>query len=55
VYCNFTTRRMKSFADDLVVQPGRVSSRVALSLRATERNPAAGLIVIAVLKVYTIK
>ena len=32
-------RRDKSFADDLVVQPGRVSSRVALLLRATERKP----------------
>lgn len=32
-------RRDKSFADDLVVQPGRVSSRVALLLRAAERKP----------------
>jgi hypothetical protein len=42
--CNLTTCRIKSFADDLVVQPGRVRSRVALLLRATERKPAAGLI-----------
>ena len=37
-------RRDKSFADDLVVQPGRVSSRVALLLRAAERKPAASLV-----------
>jgi hypothetical protein len=38
--CNFTVRRDKSFADDLVVATGRVPSRVALSLRASERQPA---------------
>lgn len=32
------------FADDLVVKPGRASSRVALWLRAAERKPAASLI-----------
>jgi hypothetical protein len=37
-------RRIESFADDLVVWPGRVSSRVALLLRATERKPAASLV-----------
>jgi len=31
-------------ADDLVVQLGRVSSRVALLLRAIERKPVASLI-----------
>ena len=36
-------RRDKSFADDLVVQPGRVSSRVALLLRAAERKPVCCL------------
>ena len=30
----------KSFAYDLIVPPGRVSSRVALLLRSTERKPA---------------
>ena len=34
-------RRDKSFADDLVVRQGRVSSRVALLLRATERKPSS--------------
>jgi hypothetical protein len=38
--CNFNVRRDKSFADDLVVATGRVPSRVALSLRASERQPA---------------
>ena len=42
--CNFTVRRDKSFADDLVERPGRVRSRVALLLRATERKPDAALI-----------
>lgn len=37
-------RRDKSFADDLVERPGRVRSRVALLLRATERKPDAALI-----------
>ena len=32
--------RDKSFADDLEVATGRVPSRVALSLRASERQPA---------------
>lgn len=31
--------RDKSSADDFAVDPGRVSSRVALLLRATERKP----------------
>jgi hypothetical protein len=31
--------RDKSFADDLVVAMGRVPSRVALLLRANERQP----------------
>ena len=33
-------RRDKSFADDLEVATGRVPSRVTLSLRASERQPA---------------
>ena len=37
--CNLTARGDGSFADDLVVRRGRVSSRVALLLRATERHP----------------
>ena len=37
--CNFTARRDKSFAYDLVVEPGRVSGRVALLLRVAERKP----------------
>jgi hypothetical protein len=37
--CNFTVGRDKSFADDLEVVTGRVPSRVALSLRAGERQP----------------
>ena len=37
--CNFTLRRDKSFADDLVVRHGRVRCRVALLLRAAERKP----------------
>ena len=32
----------KSFAYDLLVRPGRVSGRVALLLRSTERQPVAG-------------
>ena len=38
--CNFTMRGVKSLADDLVVRDGRVNSRVALLLRAIERNPS---------------
>lgn len=34
----------KSFAYDLLVRPGRVSGRVALLLRSTERKPVAGKI-----------
>jgi hypothetical protein len=30
----------ESFAYDLIVPPGRVSSRVVLLLRSTERKPA---------------
>jgi hypothetical protein len=37
--CNFNVRRDKSFVDDLVAATGRVPSRVALSLRASERQP----------------
>ena len=37
--CNFTMRGVKSLAYDLVVRRGRVNSRVALLLRAIERNP----------------
>ena len=37
--CNFTMRGAKSLAYDLVVRRGRVNSRVALLLRAIERNP----------------
>jgi len=37
--CNFTMRGVKSLAYDLVVRDGRVNSRVALLLRAIERNP----------------
>ena len=37
--CNLTARGDRSFADDLVVRRGRVSSRVALLLRAIERHP----------------
>ena len=33
-------RGVKSLAYDLVVPPGRVSGRVALLLRSTERQPA---------------
>ena len=32
MYCNCTVRSIESFADDLFVSPGRVSSRAALSL-----------------------
>ena len=38
--CNLTARGDESFAYDLVVRPGRVSSRVALLLRGAERKPA---------------
>jgi hypothetical protein len=38
---NLTTRWDETFADDLDVRPGRVSSRVALLLRAAERKPAS--------------
>ena len=38
-YCNFTLRRNKSFADDLNVDQGAVSSRVALLLRSAEAKP----------------
>ena len=38
--CNFTMRGVKSLAYDLVVRDGRVNSRVALLLRAIERNPS---------------
>jgi hypothetical protein len=34
----------KSFAYDLLARPGRVSGRVALLLRSTERKPVAGKI-----------
>jgi hypothetical protein len=37
--CNFIARWDESFADDLAVATGRVSSRVALLLRAAERHP----------------
>ena len=37
---HFTARRDEPPADDWDVQPGRVSSRVALLLRAAERQPA---------------
>ena len=39
---NFTARRDESLAYDWDVRPGRVSSRVALLLRAAERQPAVG-------------
>jgi hypothetical protein len=39
VYCNLTMRRDKSFADDLIVHRGVVSSRVALLLRSAETKP----------------
>lgn len=42
--CNLTARGDESFAYDLVVRPGRVSSRVALLLRGAERKPVAGSI-----------
>jgi hypothetical protein len=48
--CNFNVRRDKSFADDLVVATGRVPSRVALSLRASERQPARPWFVGGVIK-----
>jgi hypothetical protein len=38
-YCNLTLRRNKSFADDLNVDQGAVSSRVALLLRSAEAKP----------------
>ena len=38
-YRNFTTRGIKSFADDLAVRKGPVSSRVALLLRSAEGKP----------------
>jgi hypothetical protein len=37
--CNFIACWDESFADDLAVVTGRVSSRVALLLRAAERHP----------------
>ena len=37
--CNLTARGDESLAYDLVVRPGRVSSRVALLLRGAERKP----------------
>ena len=39
-YRNFTLRGDKSFADDLTVGQGAVSSRVALLLRSAEANPS---------------
>jgi hypothetical protein len=39
VYCNLTMCRDKSFADDLIVHRGVVSSRVALLLRSAETKP----------------
>jgi hypothetical protein len=39
VYCNLDTRGIKSFADDLDVRKGPVSSRVALLLRSAEGKP----------------
>lgn len=39
-YRNFTLRWDKSFADDLTVGQGAVSSRVALLLRSAEANPS---------------
>ncbi len=38
-----TMRRDKTFAYDLIVRYGRVSSRVALLLRSTERKPCFAL------------
>jgi hypothetical protein len=38
-YCNFNTSGVKSFADDLAVRNGPVSSRVALLLRSAEGKP----------------
>ena len=38
-YCNLHTSGVKSFADDLAVRNGPVSSRVALSLRSAEGRP----------------
>src|SRR5271156_2666999 len=39
-YCNFNTSGVKSFADDLAVRNGPVSSRVALLLRSAEGKPS---------------
>jgi hypothetical protein len=39
-YRNFTLRGDKSFADDLTVGQGAVSSKVALLLRSAEANPS---------------
>ncbi len=38
-HCNFHTRGVKSFADDLAVRKGPVSRRVALLLRSAEGKP----------------
>ena len=43
-YRNSTARGIESFADDLTVQEGPVSSRVALSLRSAEGKPFFALI-----------
>ena len=37
--CNFTSRGDKSLAYDLVARSGRVSGRVSLLIRSTERQP----------------
>ena len=39
-YCNLDTSGVKSFADDLAVRNGPVSSRVALLLRSAEGKPS---------------
>ena len=39
VHCNLMARRGQPLADDLDDGPGRVSTRVALLLRGTERKP----------------
>jgi hypothetical protein len=45
VHGNFTARPDETLADDLDARPGRVSSRVALLLRAAERKPASATFV----------
>ena len=52
VNCNLTLSWYNSFADDLVVCGGAVSSRVALLLRSAEAKPFSCLDVFGMYKAY---